>query len=1111
MPTPSPSTVLLDLRRLQRQSAESGTSHALAALLAVAPPEVASTGCVAFLCADERWVGSEAASRLLGWLAGRRRRVCSEPLLEEALLPLVLAEEGYPRRCAPCLERGLWLWEDDGASPKQPGLAEEDQAVNGEGSPRERLAWFSPLPPVRSGISNYSAALIPELARHFDIDVVADPATTPLPEGATALISIEEFDRQAQDYSHLLFQVGNSTLHLEHLSRLRRHSGAVVLHDFYLSHGVCANEADAELGGDVFERLYRSHGVQACWLRHHDDLNADDRAIWRYPCNLDPLQWASGVIVHSREAARLAEDFYGTSATSGWSEVPHLKRVSPTPAPARQAARAELELPQEAFVICSFGFLGVAKLSDHLLQGFLTSSLAQDPGVVFVFAGSDAGNRSLRLQLGLAVADAIRRGRLRAQVRFTGWIASETYQRYLEATDVAVQLRTASRGETSGTVLDAMGAGVPLLVNAHGSMRELPQSAVLRLSDHCSPQEIARALERLRQDEDLRDRLREASLAHVAAHHDPSRCALRYAEAIHAAGALRTRRQRWLDAATPAVEQGADPVQVANALALLHPPRPRQRQLFLDVSVVARHDLGSGVQRVVRALSEQLLLHPPRGVRVELVRASDEGIGFHYARRFALKLLGLPDRGWQEPPIHPQPGDLYLSLDLDQAGVVRQRPAYQLMRALGVSVHFVVHDLLPCLQPECFPPGAGDWHQAWLEVVTDCDGALCVSRSVAADLRQWLAARGRRVDAGAFAVGWFHHGSDFCAPTTQLDPEEQRSLEAIPPGPTLLMVGTVEPRKGYLDVIEAATQLWEEGSRFNLVIVGREGWTDLPQSERRTIPETVRRLRDHPLRNQRLFWFDSASDATLQDLYRRSDGLIGASYGEGFGIPLIEAARAGLPLLLRDLPVFREVSENKAVFFPEKADRTELAAAIATFLTSLHEGKLSAQAATLPCQSWRQSAAQVVHALGLGWEEGPVESVPPPTSETSDPADPGESEVVGMAPDSFVAPSQRARSWGRRLRRLRERLRRMKQGLSWFRRLRRATLTSRVRRLRERWRRRADGALPTAIDHAAIQQPDVRGPAFRMLEASSILEAARPWLQELERQREIHAPRDGQG
>jgi glycosyltransferase involved in cell wall biosynthesis len=1096
MPTPSPSTTLLDLRRLQRQSAQAASADALDALLAVAPPEATSAESVAYLCGDAHWAASEAAPRLLCWLAGRRRRLCAEPRLEEAFLPLILAEEGYPRRCVPCLERGLWLWEDEVASAKPPGLADEDRAATVEGAPRERLAWFSPLPPVRSGISDYSASLIPELARHFEIDVVADPATTALPKGAKALISIQDFDRQAQEYPHLLFQVGNSTLHLEHLRRLCKHSGAVVLHDFFLSHGLCAHEADVQLGGDVFERLYRSHGYQACRLRHVDDQNADDRAIWSYPCNLDPLQWASGVIVHSREALRLAESFYGSSATAGWSEVPHLKRVAPTPAPARQAARAELELPQEAFVLCSFGFLGVAKLSDRLLQGFLASSLAEDPSVIFVFAGSDAGNRRLRLQLGLAVADATRRGRLRAQVRFTGWIPGEIYQRYLEATDVAVQLRTASRGETSGTVLDAMGAGVPLLVNAHGSMRELPEQAVLRLVDHCSPLEIARALESLRQDGALRSRLREASLAHVTTHHDPARCALRYAEAIRGAGALRAWRQRWLEAATTAVEQGADPVQAANALALLHPPRPRQRQLFLDVSVVARHDLGSGVQRVVRAISEQLLLHPPRGVRVELVRASDDGLAFCNARRFALELLGLPEKDWPEPPIHPQPGDLYLSIDLDQAGVVRQRPTYQLMRALGVSVHFVVHDLLPCRQPQYFPPGAGDWHQAWLEVVTDCDGALCVSRSVAADLRQWLAERGMPTEGGAFAIKWFHHGSDFCAPTALLDgAAEQKGLEAIPAGATFLMVGTVEPRKGYLDVIEAATQLWEQGAVFNLVIVGREGWTDLPQAQRRTIPETVQRLRHHPQRDRRLFWFDSASDAMLQALYRRADGLIGASYGEGFGIPLIEAARAGLPLLLRDLPVFREVSEGRAAFFPEQADRSQLAAAMAAFLRRLDEGLPQAEAATLPSQSWRQSAAQVVHALGLIWEEGPVELTPPPASEAPDPA--VAAAEAAPATLGLTAAALAARSGRRRLKRLRERWRRLKRRVGRLRRLGPRALLHRARQLPGRWQHRDDAVLPAPIEPASHQLP----------QPQPLLETARPWLQELDRRRESHRPR----
>lgn len=1057
------------MRRLQRQTVRVAP-EVLQALLAAAPAEACSDDAVGYLCGDPAWAASEAAPALIAWLAARRRHLCLEARLEEILLPLLWEEEGRPRRCIPCLEQGRWLWQDVGPPPQQ--SSPDALPVR-----PERLAWFSPLPPQRSGISDYSAALISQLSHHFEIDVVADPATTPLPEGARAMVTREAFERDPQPYPHLLFQLGNSTLHLEDLRQLRRLSGAVVLHDFFLSHGLCAQEADRQLGDDVMQRLYRSHGYQACQLHALDQRQGEERAIWRYPCNLDPLQWASGVIVHSREALRLAESCFGPGATQGWAVVPHLKRLAATTASARRSARQALGLPEQAFVVCSFGFLGVAKLTDRLLQGFLSSSLAADPQVVFVFAGSDAGNRSLRLQLELAIAEASRCGALRAEVRFTGWISAEVYQRYLAAADAAVQLRTSSRGETSGTVLDCMGAGVPLIVNAHGSMRELPEQAVLRLPDHCTSQEIARALQQLRQDPEWRRRLSEVSLAHVAEHHDPSRCALRYAEAIRDATLQRARRRRWLKAAAHAVGEGVDPVRAANSLAVLRPPLPRQRQLFLDVSVVARHDLGSGVQRVVRAISEQLLLHPPQGFRVEPVRASEDGEGFVHARRFALQVLGLSDQEWPETPIHPHAGDLFVGIDLDQAGVVRQRGTFQLLRALGVAVHFVVHDLLPCRQPQYFPPGAGDWHRAWLEVVSQCDGALCVSRSVAADLRQWLQEQGSPALANGLAIRWFHHGSDFCPPTEDPSEAEAAQLSRIPEGTTLLMVGTVEPRKGYLEVIEAATQLWQTGGRFNLVIVGREGWTDLPQAKRRTIPATVARLRSHPLRDQQLFWFEDASDAQLQALYRRADGLIAASYGEGFGIPLIEAARAGLPLLLRDLPVFREVSAGRASFFPERADRSQLALSLSQFLQQLESGTAVQAAEAVPCQSWRQSATQLIQALGLSWEANPMEAAPPPHEEQMAPPEPEQPSLLELPlstlPSLLSRGRRRVRRFQRSLQGLRQRLHRLRQ---------------RARQLRRRWRGQA---IPPHTAPQPLPAADL---------PPALLETARPWLEELNRQ-----------
>ena len=111
-----------------------------------------------------------------------------------------------------------------------------------------------------------------------------------------------------------------------------------------------------------------------------------------------------------------------------------------------------------------------------------------------------------------------------------------------------------------------------------------------------------------------------------------------------------------------------------------------------------------------------------------------------------------------------------------------------------------------------------------------------------------------------FRIGWFHHGADIdqAAPTRGLPKDAARNLAAFAARPSFLMVGTIEPRKGHLQVLDAFDQLWSQGVDVNLIIAGAEGWQHLPQDMRRTIPQIVARLRSHPERGRRLFWVNRA-------------------------------------------------------------------------------------------------------------------------------------------------------------------------------------------------------------------------------------------------------------
>ena len=159
-----------------------------------------------------------------------------------------------------------------------------------------------------------------------------------------------------------------------------------------------------------------------------------------------------------------------------------------------------------------------------------------------------------------------------------------------------------------------------------------------------------------------------------------------------------------------------------------------------------------------------------------------------------------------------------------------------------------------------------------------------------------------------FDISWFHLGADIASESkavkrTSLPKKITATLNSRP---SFLMVGTIEPRKAHAQVLEAFSALWAAGQDVSLFIVGKKGWlTD----------GLINKIETHRENGKRLFWLDGIDDAYLNQLYARSSALIAASLGEGFGLPLIEAAQHGVPLIVRDIPVFKEVAGDNAWYF----------------------------------------------------------------------------------------------------------------------------------------------------------------------------------------------------
>lgn len=825
---------------------------------------------------------------------------------------------------------------------------------------KPRLAFVSPLPPERTGIADYSAELLPALAAHYDIEVVvAQNQVDDLRVDRYSVRDVAWLRAHAHEIDRVLYQVGNSPFHQHMLPLMREIPGTVVLHDFYMSGLMAWLELHAGADHAWAEALYASHGYGAVRDRYRDP----ELAKREYPVNLHVLQHAQGLIVHSEYSRKLAKQWYGENFADTWEVIPLLR--TPAVALDKVAVRKQLGLDAGDFVVCSFGFLDSTKLNHRVLNAWLRSALAGDKRCKLVFVGENCGG-----EYGARLSETTRSSSHGDRIHITGFASPEMFSQYLVAADLAVQLRASSRGETSAAVLDCMNHALPLIVNANGSLAELDLQAVWMLPDEFDDAQLTEAMETLWYEPERRHALGECAREIILGRHAPSICAQRYAEAVE-------RFHRGAEAATPAliraisahnrhVSSNAELPQLAIALNATLPLIRPVKCLFLDVSATCRNDIKTGIERVARALVLALLESPPAGYRIEPVYLSDIGGVWHhrYARSYTLGLLGCPMVALKDEPIDPENGDVLLSLDLsgDVFAQAEQSGLFRNYRNRGVSVYATVFDLLPVRLPEVFPPGADLIHQRWLETITKLDGAVCISKAVADDLLTWQDGEGFTLESRRpFAIGWFHLGADVAstAPSVGLPDGAESTLAQLRARPSFLLVGTIEPRKGYLQTIEAFSQLWNEGIDVNLVIVGAEGWRGLPDDMRRDIPKTIDRLRFHPELNKRLFWLDGISDEYLEKVYPASTCLIAASYGEGFGLPLIEAAQHKVPIIARDIPVFREVAGDHAFYF--NADNSqEFADAISDWLENWRNKSGSVG---MTCMSWKQSVRTVTDLI----------------------------------------------------------------------------------------------------------------------------------------------------
>lgn len=368
-------------------------------------------------------------------------------------------------------------------------------------STRPRLAIVSPLPPVKSGIADYSWRLAHALASHVDVDLVSSDRDAP-PQPADDRVSVISepglLERhRLVPYDQVIYVMGNSEFHGTTYDLLEQLPGSVMIHE-------------ARFVG-FFGWYAMHHGLGPVWYQDllHDEYDAIADALGSRGWLTYDEAASAGVYLLGPLIDR-AERILATSEYT--AEIALLHRPSRSDDIVNigfgYPETHESAISERAQIIATFGFQDEIKSTDLVIKAF--AMIAHEfPELKCVIVGDIAPAFRPILE------DLVIEHELSHRVIMTGRVDSDVYESWLARADIAVQLRRASNGEVSAAVGDCLRFGVPTIVTALGPTVELPDDVVVRIPPDVDATALAAAIQALTGDPEWRSSLAVGALSYI--------------------------------------------------------------------------------------------------------------------------------------------------------------------------------------------------------------------------------------------------------------------------------------------------------------------------------------------------------------------------------------------------------------------------------------------------------------------------------------------------------------------------------------------------------------------------------------------------------------------
>jgi glycosyltransferase involved in cell wall biosynthesis len=387
-----------------------------------------------------------------------------------------------------------------------------------------KIAYFSPLNPIKSGVSDYSEELLEYLGGYGRIDLFIDdykPTSSWIYEHFNVYNFRRIFENHGKnDHDVNIYHIGNNDNHSYIYSVCQQYPGVVVLHEPMLHHFVFSQTVGNNRIRDYLRELDYCYKAERSQIVKVTLEERDENAWYDYPLVDRIVDSSLGVIVHSEYARAKVLDVNPNARVKKilhhWAPQKADHERSP------ELIREILGFRPDEFLIGSMGYINSSKRIDVFLRVMAKAKALGYP-VKLLLVG--------KMLSGMDVPRWIEDLGLEQDVLVAGFVDTMTFGEYLNVPDMFVALRHPSAGETSGSVIKMMGAGKPVMLSNEYAFSEFPDDCCIKIP--IGPDEEDQLLERLIyyiENPDERRALGERSKAYIMKQHDIQDAARGYIE-----------------------------------------------------------------------------------------------------------------------------------------------------------------------------------------------------------------------------------------------------------------------------------------------------------------------------------------------------------------------------------------------------------------------------------------------------------------------------------------------------------------------------------------------------------------------------------------------------